>query len=129
MIDVQEELFDRLYFFAQNELGFDTYDSLPRDGTKYPFVEIAETNLVSDDLKNAYSGTITQTVNVWGDQDMRFLVTQMMNKLCVNRVSSEHYTFNLKNIQKRILPDSGVPNTRLFHGVLTLEFVYTKGKI
>lgn len=104
MIDVQEELFDRLYFFAQNEL-------------------------VSDDLKNAYSGTITQTVNVWGDQDMRFLVTQMMNKLCVNRVSSEHYTFNLKNIQKRILPDSSVPNTRLFHGVLTLEFVYTKGKI
>lgn len=129
MIDVQEELFDRLYFFAQNELGFDTYDSLPRDGTKYPFVEIAETNLVSDDLKNAYSGTITQTVNVWGDQDMRFLVTQMMNKLCVNRVSSEHYTFNLKNIQKRILPDSSVPNTWLFHGVLTLEFVYTKGKI
>ena len=34
MIYVQEELFDRLYFFAQDELGFDTYDSLPRDGTK-----------------------------------------------------------------------------------------------
>lgn len=129
MIDVQEELFDRLYFFAQNELGFDAYDSLPRDGTKYPFVEVAETNLVSDDLKNAYSGTITQTLNVWGDQDMRFLVTQMMNKLCVNRVKSDHCIFDLKNIQKRILPDSSVPNTRLFHGVLTLEFVYTKGKI
>lgn len=128
MIDVQEELFDRLYFFAQNELGFDTYDSLPRDGTKYPFVEVAETNLVSDDLKNAYSGTITQTLNVWGDQDMRFLVTQMMNKLCVNRVKSDHCIFDLKNMQKRILPDSSVPNTRLFHGILTLEFVYTKGK-
>lgn len=129
MIDVQEELFDRLYFFAQNELGFDTYDSLPRDGTKYPFVEIAETDLVSDNLKNAYSGTITQTVNVWGDQDMRFMIVQMMNKLCVNRVKSDHYIFDLKNMQKRILPDSSVPNTRLFHGVLTLEFVYTKGKI
>lgn len=129
MIDVQEELFDRLYFFAQNELGFDTYDSLPRDGTKYPFIEMAETNLVSDDLKNAYSGTITQTVNVWGDHDMRFSVAQMMNKLCVNRVKSDHYTFDLKNIQKRILPDSSVPNTRLFHGILTLEFNYTKGRI
>ena len=60
---------------------------------------------------------------------MRFLVTQMMDKLCVNRVSSDHYTFNLKNIQKRILPDSSVPNTRLFHGILTLEFNYTKGRI
>ena len=129
MIDVQEELFNRLYFFAQDELGFDTYDLLPRDGTEYPFVEMAETNLVSDNLKNAYSGTITQTINVWGDQDMRFLVAQMMNKLCVNRVSSDHYTFNLKSMQKRILPDSSVPNTRLFHGILTLEYVYTKGKI
>ncbi|HGM1653686.1 hypothetical protein [Lactobacillus gasseri] len=128
MIEVQEELFDRLYFFAQNELGFDTYDSLPRDGTKYPFVEVAETNLVSNDLKNAYSGTITQTLNVWGDQDMRFLVAQIMNKLCVNRVKSDHCIFDLKNMQKRILPDSSVPNTRLFHGILTLEFVYTKGK-
>lgn len=129
MIDVQEELFDRLYFFAQNELGFDTYDSLPRDGTKYPFIEIAENDLVSGDLKNAYSGTITQTINVWGDQDMRFLVGKMMNQLCVDRINSDHYTFNLKNIQKRILPDSSVPNTRLFHGILTLEFVYTKGRI
>ena len=129
MIDVQEELFDGLYFFAQNELGFDTYDSLPRDGTKYPFVEMAETDLVSADLKNAYSGTITQTVNVWGDQDMRFLVGKMMNQLCVNRINSDHYTFDLKNVQKRILPDSSVPNTRLFHGILTLEFVYTKGRI
>ena len=129
MIDVQEELFDRLYFFAQNELDFDTYDSLPRDGTKYPFIEIAETDLVSGDLKNAFSGTITQTINVWGDQDMRFLVGKMMNQLCVDRINSDHYTFNLKNIQKRILPDSSVPNTRLFHGILTLEFVYTKGRI
>lgn len=129
MIDVQEELFDRLYYFSQDELGFDTYDSLPRDGTKYPFVEIAETDLVSDNLKNAYSGTITQTVNVWGDQNMRFLVAKMMNKLCVDRMKSDHYTFDLKNMQKRILPDSSVPNTRLFHGILTLEFVYTKGKI
>ena len=129
MIDVQEELFDRLYYFSQDELGFDTYDSLPRDGTKYPFVEIAETDLVSDNLKNAYSGTITQTVNVWGDQNMRFLVAKMMNKLCVDRMKSDHYTFDLKNMQKRILPDSSVPNTRLFHGILTPEFVYTKGKI
>lgn len=129
MIDVQEELFDRLYYFSQDELGFDTYDSLPRDGTKYPFVEVADTDLVSDNLKNAYSGTITQTINVWGNQNMRFLIGNMMNKLCVDRVHSDHYTFDLKNVQKRILPDSSVPNTILFHGVLTLEFNYTKGQI
>ena len=128
MIDVQEELFDRLYFFAQNELGFDTYDSLPRDGTKYPFIEIAETNLVSNDLKNAYSGVITQTINVWGDQDMRFLVAEMMDKFLLDRLESDHYIFDLMQSQKRILPDSSVPNTRLFHGVLTLDFNYMKGR-
>ena len=60
---------------------------------------------------------------------MRFLIGKMMNQLCVNRIKSDNYTFNLKNIQKRILPDSSVPNTILFHGILTLEFNYTKGRI
>ena len=58
---------------------------------------------------------------------MRFLVAKMMDKLLLNRIESDHYLFDLKQSQKRILPDSSVPNTRLFHGVLTLDFNYMKG--
>lgn len=121
------ELFDRLYYYSQNELNYDTYDQLPRPEASYPFIELAETENNSIDIKNAYSGSIMQTINVWGDQDMRFLIGKMMNKLCVNRINSDHYIFNLTSYQKRILPDSSVPNSRLYHGVLTLVFDYMKG--
>lgn len=128
MDNIQSELFDRIFYYSQNELGYDTYDALPRDGTKYPFVEVAGTDLTFSDLKNAYSGSITQTVNVWGDQDMRFLVVKMMNSLTINKVNSDNYSFELQGSNQTILPDSSVPNTKLFHGILTLNFSYTKGK-
>lgn len=121
------ELFDRLYYYSQNELNYDTYDQLPRPEASYPFIELAETENNSIDTKNAHSGSITQTINVWGDQDMRFKIAQMMDKFVLNRVVSDHYIFNLTSYQKRILPDSSVPNTRLYHGVLTLVFDYMKG--
>lgn len=124
----EQELFDRLYYYSQNELNYDTYDQLPRSNTEYPFIEIAETQNNSIDTKNALSGEITQTINVWGNQDMRFLVAEMMDKFLLDRLESDHYIFDLMQSQKRILPDSSVPNTRLFHGVLTLEFNYMKGR-
>lgn len=124
----EQELFDRLYYYSQNELNYDTYDQLPRPDAEYPFIEIAETQNNSIDTKNALSGEITQTINVWGNQDMRFLVAEMMDKFLLDRLESDHYIFDLMQSQKRILPDSSVPNTRLFHGVLTLEFNYMKGR-
>ena len=124
----EQELFDRLYYYSQNELNYDTYDQLPRSNAKYPFIEVAETQNNSIDTKNALSGEITQTINVWGNQDMRFLVAEMMDKFLLDRLESDHYIFDLMQSQKRILPDSSVPNTRLFHGVLTLDFNYMKGR-
>lgn len=124
----EQELFDRLYYYSQNELNYDTYDQLPRSNAEYPFIEIAETQNNSIDAKNALSGKITQTINVWGNQGMRFLVAEMMDKFLLDRLESDHYIFDLMQSQKRILPDSSVPNTRLFHGVLTLEFNYMKGR-
>ena len=124
----EQELFDRLYYYSQNELNYDTYDQLPRPDASYPFVEFTETDNNSIDTKNAYSGEVSQTINVWGNQDMRFNIAQMMDKFVLNRVKSDHYVFDLERSQKRILPDSSVPNTRLYHGIVTLEFTYMKGK-
>ena len=124
----EQELFDRLYYYSQNELNYDTYDQLPRSNAEYPFIEMAETQNDSIDAKNALSGKITQTINVWGNQGMRSLVAEMMDKFLLDRLESDHYIFDLMQSQKRILPDSSVPNTKLFHGVLTLEFNYMKGR-
>lgn len=125
----EQELYDRLYYYSQNELGYDTYDQLPRLDAKYPFVELAETNSSRIDAKVTLSHRISQIVHVWGDETMRFQIDQMINQFILDRVVSDDYVYSLESSEKRILSDASVPNTRLYHGVLTLVFVYMKGKV
>lgn len=124
----EQELYDRLYYYSQNELGYDTYDQLPRLDAKYPFVELAETDSSQIDAKVTLSHRISQIVHVWGDETMRFQIDQMINQFILDRVVSDDYVYSLESSEKRILSDASVPNTRLYHGVLTLVFVYMKGK-
>ena len=125
----EQELYDRLYYYSQNELGYDTYDQLPRLDAKYPFVELAETDSSRIDAKVTLSHRISQIVHVWGDETMRFQIDQMINQFILDRVVSDDYVYSLESSEKRILSDASVPNTRLYHGVLTLVFVYMKGKV
>lgn len=124
----EQELYDRLYYYSQNELGYDTYDQLPRLDAKYPFVELAETDSSRIDAKVTLSHRISQIVHVWGDETMRFQIDQMINQFILDRVVSDDYVYSLESSEKRILSDASVPNARLYHGVLTLVFVYMKGK-
>lgn len=124
----EQELYDRLYYYSQNELGYDTYDQLPRLDAKYPFVELAETDSSRVDAKVTLSHRISQIVHVWGDETMRLQIDQMINQFILDRVVSDDYVYSLESSEKRILSDASVPNTRLYHGVLTLVFVYMKGK-
>ena len=125
----EQELYDRLYYYSQNELGYDTYDQLPRLDAKYPFVELAETDSSRIDAKVTLSHRISQIVHVWGDETMRFQIDQMINQFILDRVVSDDYVYSLESSEKRILSDASVPNTRLYHGVFTLVFVYMKGKV
>ena len=125
----EQELYDRLYYYSQNELGYDTYDQLPRLDAKYPFVELAETDSSRIDAKVTLSHRISQIVHIWGDETMRFQIDQMINQFILDRVVSDDYVYSLESSEKRILSDASVPNTRLYHGVLTLVFVYMKGKV
>ena len=125
----EQELYDRLYYYSQNELGYDTYDQLPRLDAKYPFVELAETDSSRIDAKVTLSHRISQIVHVWGDETMRFQIDQMINQFILDRVVSDDYVYSLESSEKRILSDASVPNTHLYHGVLTLVFVYMKGKV
>lgn len=125
----EQELYDRLYYYSQNELGYDTYDQLPRLDAKYPFVELAETDSSRIDAKVTLSHRISQIVHVWGDETMRFQIDQMINQFILDRVVSDDYVYSLESSEKIILSDASVPNTRLYHGVLTLVFVYMKGKV
>lgn len=125
-MSAKQELFDRLYYYSQNELKFDTYDMLPEEDASYPFVHFGATEEDETPLKAGASGRITQTINVWGSADMRYEVSSIMDTLIVERVRTQNYVFTRQNKQTQILSDSSVPNTRLVHGIITLVFDYFK---
>ena len=66
-MDPQQELFTKLLTEIKAlELGYDVYDGfLPPDGTPYPFVYLADSQLIDDANKTAVFGSVHQTIHVW----------------------------------------------------------------
>ena len=108
-----QELYDKIFEVSQS-LGFDTYDYLPAKEVDYPFVQLANTQQTTINLKTAKGGLISQ-------------VTQMMeqlNQLADGTLITDNFRFIGRNNQSdfQIMNDTSVPDTVLVHGVLTLFF-------
>ena len=121
-----QELYDKI-FEASQRLKFDTYDYLPAKEVGYPFVQLANTQQTTLNLKTAKGGLISQTIHVWGTLEMRYQVTQMMerlNQLADGTLITGNFRFIGRNKQSdfQIMNDTSVPDTVLVHGVLTLFF-------
>lgn len=124
----QQELYDQIYI-ASEDLGFNTYDHLPMqtENAEYPFVIIGENQLIPLNLKTAIGGQLNQTIHVWGDEDMRFTVADILNQLVqlgYQTIQTEHFRFvgRIGRQDSQIMQDTSVPNTVLNHGILTLVF-------
>ena len=121
-----QELYDKIFEVSQS-LEFDTYDCLPAKEVDYPFVQLANTQQTTLNLKTAKGGLISQTIHVWGTLKMRYQVTQMMeqlNQLADGTLITDNFRFIGRNNQSdfQIMNDTSVPDTVLVHGVLTLFF-------
>lgn len=129
MASPQQELYDGLFIFSQN-LGYTTYDHLPMqsENAKYPFVVIGESQMIPGTYKTARSGRFTQTIHVWGGEEMRLVVSDMVDEFVWigNRLATQ-YDFvsrvSLGDVQ--LMQDTSVPNTVLNHGIVTLVFDLT----
>ena len=124
----QQELYDQIYI-ASEDLGFNTYDHLPMqtENAEYPFVIVGENQLIPLNLKTAIGGQLNQTIHVWGDEDMRFTVADILNQLAqlgYQTIQTEHFRFvgRIGRQDSQIMQDTSVPNTVLNHGILTLVF-------
>ncbi len=124
----QQELYDQIYI-ASEDLGFNTYDHLPMqtENAEYPFVIVGENQLIPLNLKTAIGGQLNQTIHVWGDEDMRFTVADILNQLAqlgYQTIQTEHFRFvgRIGRQDCQIMQDTSVPNTVLNHGILTLVF-------
>lgn len=123
-----QELFDYMYSASQ-EMGFDTYDHLPMqsENASYPFVNIGDVQQLNITNKTAIGAELHITLNIWGDGESRFVVSQMSEQLAelANRVLiTDHFRFigRPSRTDKQIITDTSVPDTVLKHGIVMLVF-------
>ena len=123
-----QELFDYIYSASQ-EMGFDTYDHLPMqsENASYPFVNIGDVQQLNIVNKTAIGAELHITLNVWGNAESRFTVSEMSEKLSelANRVLiTDHFRFigRPSRTDKQIITDTSVPDTVLKHGIVMLVF-------
>lgn len=123
-----QELFDYIYSASQ-EMGFDTYDHLPMqsENAAYPFVNIGDVQQLNIANKTAIGAELHITLNVWGNAESRFTVSQMSEKLSelANRVLiTDHFRFvgRPSRTDKQIITDTSVPDTVLKHSIVMLVF-------
>lgn len=126
MLIPEQELYDKIFEACQN-FGYRTYDYLPGGETPYPFVELGNTQQATLNYKQVKGGLFSQTVHVWGSQEQRYEVAQMLeriNGLVDGTLLTDHFRFvgrsNRSDIQ--IMNDTSVPDAVLKHGVITLFF-------
>lgn len=125
---VDQLIFDYLFQLSLNS-GYSTYDHLPleSENAPYPFVVIGAVQTLPVVTKNALQGQIIANVDVWGDGEGRFKVSQMMNDIFIQAsqpVELDGYSVRLKidDYDNQIIQDTSVPNTVLNHGMMTLVF-------
>ena len=125
---VDQLIFDYLFQLSLNS-GYSTFDHLPleTENAPYPFVVIGSVQTLPVVTKNALQGQIVANVDVWGDGEGRFKVSQMMNDIFIQAsqpVELDGYSVRLKidDYDNQIMQDTSVPNTVLNHGMMTLVF-------
>ena len=127
-MDPQQELFTDLLVRLKN-LGYDVYDgSMPPESTSYPFVYIADSQLVDDmRYKDAVFGNVFQTVHVWHNNPRKRGTVSAMLLAIKDEANKIEYTnrfyWELRNVTQRILTDDSTDRT-LLHAVLELEFKF-----
>lgn len=123
-----QELFDQLMIECEN-LGYTVYDHLPleSENAEYPFIAMGMTQLLPVIYKDALGGRISQTLDMWGDAESRPLVTKVINQLSLlgaRTIRTKHFHFVGRPAaqDQQVLTDTSVPDTVLYHGVITLVF-------
>lgn len=121
-------IYDYIFQLSLNS-GYTTYDHLPleNENAPYPFVLVGSVQTLPVVTKNAVQGQIVANVDVWGDGESRFEVSQMMNDIfiqCMQPVKLEDtfVRFRIDQYENQIIQDTSVPNTVLNHGMMTLVF-------
>ena len=130
MIDPQQELFTALLIALREQFGEENvYDSvLPPEGTPYPFVYLADSQLIDQGLKNAVIGEVHQTIHVWNNNPKkRGTVSQTLleiKQICRELERTANFGWMITAVDQQILPD-GTTSEPLLHGWLQISYKFS----
>lgn len=127
-MDPQQELFTRLKLDLEAK-GYAVYDgALPPENTEYPFIYLADSQLIDEENKTAVFGRVTQRIHVWhSDFKKRGTVSKMLldiKTVCREIRTTKNFAWNVRGISQQILPDSTTKQP-LLHGVIDAEFSFS----
>lgn len=75
-----QQLYDAIFSTSQG-LNYATYPFNPPPGTKYPFVQMGEIQIIPIATKSYIIGTAHVTLDIWGDKSSRKTVSTMAHNL------------------------------------------------
>lgn len=133
-MDSQQELFSALLVALKKELECGVYDGfLPSEDTAYPFVYLADSQLVDDyGNKTMLMGTVSQTIDVWSNNPRkRGELSDVMNQvkeICRKLTHTKSYAWQVTSINQTILADTST-SVPLMHGALNIDFKIRGGQI
>lgn len=121
-----QQLHDEL-IKRSNKLGLTAYPFLPPDGTSYPFMVVAYTQIVPQPTKSYLVGTVSAQVDVWGKADDRKLVSDWIGELMrefstIRQIDSTRWSMDLTS-PTEIIKDNSTQEL-LYHGILDLKFKF-----
>lgn len=129
-MDPQQELFTAIRMALAERFGEENvYDGfLPPEGTPYPFVYIADSQLTDDPSnKTAIWGRVTQTVHFWHNSpEYRGTLSRMMlrSKLAIRQIEhTDNFAWRFVGLDQRVLTDTTTKQP-LLHGVLEFTFTF-----
>ena len=128
-MDPQQELFTAVLVELRKRYPDQVYDTfLPPEGTPYPFIYLADSNLPDRANKTAVFGIVSQTIHVWHDNPrQRGTVSQMLlqiKQICRHFEHTGNFYWSVQELNQRILPDS-TTNQPLLHGIVEVTFLFS----
>lgn len=128
-MDPQQELFTAVLVELRKRYPDQVYDTfLPPEGTPYPFIYLADSNLTDRANKTAVFGTVSQTIHVWHDNPQRRgTVSQMLlqiKQICRHLEHTGNFSWSVQDLNQRILPDT-TTNQPLLHGIVEVTFLFS----
>ena len=133
-MDSQQEIYSALLVALKKNLDCGVYDGyLPSDDTPYPFVYLADSQLIDDyGNKTMVLGTVNQTIHIWHNNFRKrgdvSSIMQEIKAICRSIEHTSSYAWSVSNINQRILTDDST-KVPLMHGILEVDFRIIGGKV